>query len=126
VFRTLRQILPPAGWRFVAMQQEPMAPEDLEDLLTRAAGARRLARAIPDDPMGLRLAEAADELDAEIDRETKIITSGEDDNGGGKVLRLRRHGSPFAQVARGIAMLPRHNENGDEGDDNGQYGQDRS
>jgi hypothetical protein len=36
---------------------DPMAPEDLEDLLTKAALARRLAMAIPDDPIGLRLAQ---------------------------------------------------------------------
>jgi hypothetical protein len=59
------------------MVMEPMAPEDLEDLLTQAARARRLARAIPNDPMGLRLAQVADELDAEIDRQTRITTSSE-------------------------------------------------
>jgi hypothetical protein len=47
--------------------------EDLEDLLTQAARARRLARAIPNDPMGLRLAQVADELDAEIARHARII-----------------------------------------------------
>jgi hypothetical protein len=52
-----------------------MAPQNLEDLLTQAARERRLARAIPDDPMGQRLAQVADELDAEIDREAKIIKS---------------------------------------------------
>jgi hypothetical protein len=51
------------------MVLDPMAPKDLEDLLTRAARARRLAMAIPDDPMGLRLAQVADELDAEIARQ---------------------------------------------------------
>ena len=52
-----------------------MAPKDLEDLLTQAARARRLAMAIPDDPMGLRLAQVADELDAEIARQARNITS---------------------------------------------------
>jgi hypothetical protein len=37
------------------MVQQPIAPKDLGDLLTQAARARRLARAIPNDPMGLRL-----------------------------------------------------------------------
>jgi hypothetical protein len=59
------------------MVMEPMAAEDLEDLLTQAARARRLAGAIPNDPIGLRLAQVADELDAEIDRQTRIITSSE-------------------------------------------------
>ena len=59
------------------MVMEPVAPEDLEDLLTQAARARRLARAIPDDPMGQRLAQVADDLDAEIDRQARIITSSE-------------------------------------------------
>ena len=50
-----------------------MAPKDLEDLLTQAARARRLAMAIPDDPIGLRLAQLATELDAEIARQAKLI-----------------------------------------------------
>jgi hypothetical protein len=37
------------------MVLNPMAPKDLEDLLTQAARARRLARATPNDPTGLRL-----------------------------------------------------------------------
>jgi hypothetical protein len=57
------------------MVQQPIAPKDLGDLLTQAARARRLARAIPNDPMGLRPVQVADELDAEIDRQVRIITS---------------------------------------------------
>jgi hypothetical protein len=53
-----------------------MSPKDLEDLLTRAARARRLARAIPNDPMRLQLAQVADELEGEIDRQTRIFTGG--------------------------------------------------
>jgi hypothetical protein len=67
------------------MVMEPMAAEDLEDLLTQAARARRLARATPNDSMGLRLAQVADELDAEIDRQTRIITSSEGIPGVGRL-----------------------------------------
>ena len=59
------------------MLQQPMASKDLEALLTQAARAQRLARAIPKDPMGRRLAQVADELDAEIDRQAGIITRSE-------------------------------------------------
>jgi transposase len=46
--------------------------------LTRiTAGARRLARAIPNDPIRLRLTQLADELAAEIDRQARIIASSE-------------------------------------------------
>jgi phage FluMu protein gp41 len=53
----------------------PLTSEALEKLLNRASLARRLATAIPSDPMALRLAQIAEELDAEIDRQVQIITS---------------------------------------------------
>jgi hypothetical protein len=45
----------------------------MEDLLAQAARARRLAMAIPNDPMGRRLTQIADDLDAEIVRQAWII-----------------------------------------------------
>ena len=58
-----------------------MALKDLEDLAAKAARVRRLARALPDDPIGLRLAQFANELDAEIDRRAR---SSEGDPGVGR------------------------------------------
>jgi hypothetical protein len=46
----------------------------MEDLLTQAARARRLAMTIPDDSTGQRLSQIADDLDAEIARQAWSIT----------------------------------------------------
>ena len=54
-----------------------MAWEDLQNLLIQAARPRRLARAAANDPIGLQLAQLADELDAEIDRQARMIASSE-------------------------------------------------
>ncbi len=55
------------------MASDPMTPQDMEDLLDQAARARRLAMAIPNDPMGRRLTQIADDLDAEIVRQAWIV-----------------------------------------------------
>ena len=45
------------------MASDPMTPQDMEDLLAQAARARRLAMAIPNDPMGQRLIPTRDDPD---------------------------------------------------------------
>jgi hypothetical protein len=55
------------------MASDPMTPQDMEDLLAQAARARHLAMAIPNDPMGRRLTQIADDLDAEIVRQAWVI-----------------------------------------------------
>ena len=59
--------------------------------------------------MGRRLAQVADELDAEIDRQAGIITRSEVVPASDVRLGLRRRGLPFDPVAGGIAILSDQN-----------------
>jgi hypothetical protein len=73
---------------------------------------RRLARAIPDDPMGQRLAQVADDLDAEIDRQARIITSSEGGVPASDVPMVSPHVEDMVHegmlnaISRQISLLP--------------------